>query len=418
MFWKNRRISLSAKLLKVSFKNKDGLVLSGRLHIPAGHIKTFAVYAHCFTCSKDIKAARNICQGLSERGIAALRFDFTGLGDSEGDFVETNFTTNVNDLLCASAFLEKNYQAPEIMIGHSLGGAAALVAASKLPSIKAVSTVNSPCHPKHVARHMHGAEDQILWSGEADVEISGRSFKIKKHFLDDLNSYDMTDVFKKLKAAVLVFHAPHDSTVNIKNASYIFSLAQHPKSFISLDSADHLIMNNEDAKYIASSIAAWASRYIQFECSEEKRDEKLGDGVVVTETDEGLYTQRVYAGNHIMRSDEPISVSGGLDLGPSPYDYLLAGLGSCTSMTIRMYAQHKGIGLDKVTVELEHDRIHAQDCEACETEKGMVDVIRRKITLEGPLSDLKKESMLKIADKCPVHRTLTREIRIETELKD
>jgi putative redox protein len=264
---------------------------------------------------------------------------------------------------------------------------------------------------------MHGAEDQILWSGEADVEISGRSFKIKKHFLDDLKSYDMTAVFKKLNAAVLIFHAPHDSTVNIKNASYIFSLAQHPKSFISLDSADHLIMNNEDAKYIASSISAWASRYIQFDCTEEKHDEKLGDGVVVTETDEGLYTQRVYAGNHIMRADEPLSVSGGLDLGPSPYEYLLAGLGSCTSMTIRMYAQHKGISLDKVTVELEHDRIYAQDCDSCETEKGMVDVIRRKITLEGPLSGLEKKAMLEIADKCPVHRTLTREIRIETELK-
>lgn len=407
---------MSAKLIKVSFKNKDGLVLSGRLHIPAGQIKTYAVYAHCFTCSKDIKAARNICQGLSERGIAALRFDFTGLGDSEGAFIETNFTTNVDDLLCAAEFLTENYEAPEIMIGHSLGGAAALVAASKLSGIKAVSTVNSPCHPKHVAHHMAGAEEQILWSGEADVEISGRSFKIKKHFLDDLKSYDMERVFKDLRAAVLVFHAPHDATVNIKNASYIFSMAKHPKSFIALDSADHLIMNNEDANYIASSIAAWASRYIQFDCKEEKH-EKQGEGVVVMETDEGLYTQRVYAGNHVMRADEPVNVPGGLDLGPSPYDYILAGLGSCTSMTIRMYAQHKGLSLDKVTVELEHDKIHAEDCKTCEAQTGMIDVIRRKIKLEGALSSLEREAILRIADKCPVHNILTKEVKIETELK-
>ncbi len=408
---------MSAKLLKVSFKNKEGLLLSGRLHIPAGHIRTFAVYAHCFTCSKDIKAARNICQSLSERGIAALRFDFAGLGDSEGDFVETNFTTNVEDLLCASAFLEEHYQAPEIMIGHSLGGAAALVAASKLHSIKAVSTVNAPCHPKHVAKSMAGVEEKIMWSGEADIEISGKSLKIKKHFIDDLKSYDMNQVFKDLDAAVLVFHAPHDSMVNIKNASSIFALAKHPKSFISLDSADHLIMNNEDAKYIASSIAAWASRYVQFDCKDDIH-EKPGEGdVVVMETDEGLYTQRVYAGNHIMRADEPVSIAGGLDLGPSPYDYLLAGLGSCTSMTIRMYAQHKSISLDRVTVELEHDKVHATDCASCETEKGMVDVIRRKIKLEGNLSNEDRAAILRIADKCPVHRTLTREVKIETELK-
>lgn len=405
---------MSAKLVKVEFKNKEGLTLSGRLHLPAGTIKTFAVYAHCFTCSKDIKAARNICQYLSERGIAALRFDFTGLGDSEGEFVDTNFTTNVTDLLSASKFLEENYQAPEIMIGHSLGGAAALVAASKLESIKAVSTINSPCHPKHVARHMAGAEEQILWNGEADIEISGRSLKIKKHFLDDLKAYDMEEVFRDLDAAVLVFHAPHDETVNIQNATMIFQLAQHPKSFISLDSADHLIMNNEDAKYIASSIDAWAGRYVKFDCQDDENHEKV-DGVVVMETSEGVLTQRVYAGRHVLRADEPQDVEGGLDLGPDPYDYLLASLGACTSMTLRMYANHKNIDLERVTVSLKHKKVHAKDCEECTSDSGYIDVIDREIKLDGNLTDEQSKRLLEIADKCPVHKTLHSEIKVNTK---
>ena len=404
---------MSAKLVKVEFVNAEGLKLSGRLHMPAGTIKAFAVYAHCFTCSKDIKAARNICQGLSERGIAALRFDFAGLGDSEGDFVDTNFTTNVTDLLAAASYLETHYQAPEIMIGHSLGGAAALVAASRLDSIKAVSTINSPCHPKHVARHMAGAEEQILWNGEAEVEISGRSLKIKKHFLDDLKSYDMDVVFRDLNAAVLVFHAPHDETVNIKNASNIFALAQHPKSFISLDSADHLIMDNEDAKYIASSIVAWAGRYVHFDCNEDTSAKPV-DGVVVMETSEGMFTQRVYAGQHVYRADEPTSVSGGMDLGPDPYAYVLAGLGACTSMTLRMYANRKNIALDRVTVSLSHEKIHANDCEDCESTSGKVDKITRSIKIEGDLSDSERKRLLEIADKCPVHKSLESEIKIET----
>lgn len=404
---------MSAKLVKVEFRNKEGLLLSGRLHLPAGTIKAFAVYAHCFTCSKDIKAARNICQYLSERGIAALRFDFAGLGDSEGDFVDTNFTTNVTDLQCAAAYLTEHYQAPEIMIGHSLGGAAALVAASRIDSIKAVSTINSPCHPKHVARHMAGAEEQILWNGEADVEVSGRSLKIKKHFLDDLKSYDMDTVFRDLNAAVLVFHAPHDETVNIKNATMIFQMAQHPKSFISLDSADHLIMNNEDARYIASSIDAWAGRYVTFDCQEDEERQKV-DGVVVMETSEGLFTQRVYAGRHVMRADEPTDIQGGQDLGPDPYSYMLAGLGSCTSMTLRMYANRKQIPLEKVTVSLSHEKVHAKDCADYDTQDGYIDVIHRVVKMEGDLTAEHKQRLLEIADKCPVHKTLEAEVKIRT----
>lgn len=250
---------------KIDFKNQIGLTLSAVLHRPRDEVRAYALYAPCFTCTKNVHAARRICQGLADRGIAALRLDFSGIGDSEGDFRDTNFTTNVHDLLAAAQFLEHHYKPPELLIGHSLGGTAAIVASSQLASIKAVATINSPCHPRHVSHHFADVEEKILWTGEADIDIGGKQFKIQKHFLDDLQSYSMEEVFKKLKAAILIFHAPHDDIVNIKNASYLFNLARHPKSFISLDSADHLIHNPYDADYIAASIAAWSSRYIQFD---------------------------------------------------------------------------------------------------------------------------------------------------------
>jgi putative redox protein len=400
-------------LLKVSFKNNKGQSLHGRLHMPLGQVKTFAVYAHCFTCTKDIKAARNICQSLAERGIAALRFDFSGLGDSEGVFAETNFTSNVDDLVAAAAFLTDAYQAPEIIIGHSLGGTAALIAATKIPSIKAVSTINSPCHPRHVARHFREVEQEILEQGEAEITISERKFKIQDHFLEDLRSYDMETVFANLHAALLVFHAPHDDTVNIKNANHIFGMARHPKSFISLDSADHLILDPNDASYIAASIAAWSSRYIQFACVGQKVDLAQGQ-VIVAETAEGLYTQRIYAGRHILRADEPETVQGGLDLGPNPYDYLLAGLGACTSMTLRMYAQHKGLKVDKISVYLDHQKMPADQGEEGQEAAGKIDVIKRKIAVTGELTAQQRDDLLWIANKCPVHRTLQSPVKIIT----
>jgi putative redox protein len=401
---------------KVDFKNQVGLTLSGHIHMPVGAIRAYAIYAPCFTCTQNVHAARRICQGLAERGIAALRLDFSGIGDSEGNFSDTNFTGNINDLLAAARFLEKKYQTPELMIGHSLGGTAAVVASSKLSSIKAVCTINSPCHPGHVAQHFTGLEETILWAGEADVDIGGQQYKIQKHFLDDLKSYDMEDVFQAFNAAILIFHAPHDDIVNIKNANYLFNLARHPKSFISLDTADHLIRDRRDADYIAATISAWSSRYIKFDAQEKSVGEE--GKVIVSETDEGKFTQRVYIGDHILRADEPRGVEGGLGLGPSPYDFLLAGLGACTSMTLRLYAEHKGYPLEHTTVLLSHNKIHAQDCANCETQEGKVDVIERTIQLEGNLSQAQKESLLLIADKCPVHRTLTSEVVINTKLKD
>lgn len=401
---------------KVEFKNRVGLTLSGSLHRPVGGVHAYAIYAPCFTCTKNVHAACRICQGLAERGIAALRFDFSGIGESEGEFSNTNFTTNINDLLAAAKFLEQHDKAPELMIGHSLGGTAAVVASSKLSSIKAVATINSPCHPRHVAHHFTGMEEKILWAGEADVDIGGRQYKIQKHFLDDLQSYEMEEVFKNLQAAILIFHAPHDDIVNIKNANYLFNLARHPKSFISLDSADHLIRDPHDADYIAASIAAWSSRYIRFDAPEKSLGEE--GKVVVAETDEGKFTNRIYIGDHILRADEPLGVEGGLGTGPSPYDFLLAGLGACTSMTLRLYAEHKGYPLERSTVYLSHEKIHAEDCANCETKEGKIDSINREIHLEGDLSAEAKAGLVAIAEKCPVHRTLTSEVVIKTSLKE
>jgi len=407
---------VSEQVESVTFKNQANLRLSGNIHLPAGHIRAYAIYASCFTCIKDLHAARRICQGLAERGIATLRFDFSGIGESEGNFRHTNFTSNVNDLLAAAQFLTTNYKSPEIMIGHSLGGTAAIVAASKLQLIKAVCTINSPCHPSHVAHHFSDIEDAVLWAGEADVEIEGRRFTIQKHFFDDLKSYDMKEVFNTLHAAILVFHAPHDDMVNIKNANYIFSLAQHPKSFISLDSADHLIRDRRDADYIAASISAWSSRYIKFD-AEEPIPSQEGT-VIVLETDEGKFTQRIYSGDHILKADEPIGVEEGLGTGPSPYDFLLIALGSCTSMTLRIYADHKKYALDRTTVYLRHQKIHEDDCENCENQGSKIDEITREVHLEGNLSDAEKADLIRIAEKCPVHRTLINKVLIKTSLKD
>ncbi len=400
---------------KVTFPGSLGNTLEARLELPKGDIRYYAVYAPCFTCTKDIVAARRITASLATRGIATLCLDFTGLGGSSGSFEQANFSTNVEDIQAAINYLKTRYRTPRLLVGHSLGGTTCLVAASKSPEIKAVATINSPCHPKHVARHFPGLEEELSWKGEADVKIEGRDFRIQKHFFDDLQSYDMESVLKKMKAALLVFHAPDDTTVNIQNASFIFSIAQHPKSFIALNEADHLITNRRDADYISNVISAWSQSYI---AQDDQEDEEQQE-VLVEETEEGVFTQNIQAGLHKMTGDEPKSVTGGLDKGPSPYDFLLAALGTCTSMTIRMYANFKKLPLDKVSVRLSHDKVHFDDCQDCQKgqEGKKVDHIRRIIQLEGNLSEDQKKAILKIADKCPVHKTLQGDLSITTKLK-
>lgn len=405
---------MALRSTKQSFTGGSGATLAARLDAPEGTPRAYALFAHCFTCTKDIKAASKIAAGLAQRGIATLRFDFTGLGHSDGEFANENFSSNVGDLVRAADFLRENFAAPTILIGHSLGGAAVLAAAKEISEARAVATIGAPADPAHVAAHFSGARDEIERTGEAEVLLAGRPFRIQKQFLEDIEGRKLESEIAGLRKALLVFHAPRDATVGIDNASRIFVAAKHPKSFVSLDDADHLLSDPKDAGYVAEVLAAWAGRYLPPAETAKEISTEEGE-VVVAEDGEGRLSQEIRAGRHVLRADEPASV-GGNDSGPTPYDYLLAALGACTSMTIRMYANHKQWPLDKVTVQLKHDKVHAEDCADCETREGKVDEIERRIGLEGALDDTQRERLLEIAEKCPVHRTLHSEIKVRSRL--
>ena len=399
---------------KLQFTGARGATLSARLDTPPAPPIAYALFAHCFTCSKDTRAATYLAAALAERGIATLRFDFTGLGGSGGDFASTNFSSNVEDLTAAADFMRGNFRAPEILVGHSLGGAAVLAAARAIPEAVAIATVGAPFDPAHVLRQIPHREE-IERVGEADVVLAGRQFRIRRQFLDDLAGQQLGDVVHGLGKALLIMHSPRDETVGIDNAGQIFQAARHPKSFVSLDHADHLLTRREDATYAGHLLAAWAVRYLGYRAPATPAP--VAGKVIVGETGEGRFTQFVAAGRHALRADEPES-AGGLDSGPSPYDFLLAALGSCTAMTLRMYADLKTIPLERVTVELAHEKIHAADCTECETREGKVDRIERVIRLEGVLDDAQRSKLLEIADKCPVHRTLHGEVTVATRLQD
>jgi putative redox protein len=382
--------------IKLEFENSNGETLAGLLELPErmGQVSSFALFAHCFTCGKDIAAASRISRALAARGIAVLRFDFTGLGNSDGDFGNTNFSSNVDDLVRAAAALEENYGAPQILIGHSLGGAAVLSAATRLPSVKAVVTIGAPATAEHVAHLFKSRAEQIKAQGQATVSLGGREFSIKKQFLDDIERYSSTGKIRDLDAALLVFHSPLDAIVSIDEAAKIYQAARHPKSFISLDKADHLLSKVEDSEYVATTIASWVSRYLEL----EQQDQARG----------------MYSNSHFLRADEPQKY-GGSDLGPTPYDLLLMSLGACTSMTLRMYANRKKLALEDVQIRLQHERVHAEDCVDC---NHSIERITRRIRLIGDLDDEQRQRLLEIADRCPVHRSLENEPQIVTELVD
>lgn len=400
---------------KVTFPGGNGAELSARLDLPNGPVRAFALFAHCFTCNKDLKAVTRLAGGLTRHGIAVLRFDFTGLGSSEGEFANTNFTSNLDDLVAAADWLRDHHQAPQILVGHSLGGAAVLAAASRIPEARAVATIGAPYDPEHVTGHFGEAVNQIIDTGAAEVSVGGRPFTIEKHFLDDISAHNMKAAIGGLKRALLIFHAPRDEIVGIDNAEQIFLAAKHPKSFVSLDDADHLMHNPDDAVYVSGVIAAWAESYIDAPKSTDAFELPGSPGeVVVWETGNGKFQQHVtVGGKHYLMADEPQSY-GGLDSGPSPYDLLLAGLGACTSMTLRMYAAHKNIPLEKVSVRMQHEKIHAEDCHECETKNGKVDVIEREVILHGDLDAETRARLIEIADKCPVHKTLHAEVKVVT----
>jgi putative redox protein len=401
---------------KVEFTGSTGATLAARLELPVGTPRGYAVFAHCFTCSKDSKAASRIARALTGSGVAVLRFDFTGLGDSDGDFSNTTFSSNVDDLVAAADYLERDHRAPTLLIGHSLGGAAVIAAAERVPSVRAVATVGAPSDPSHVTALFDSAVEGIAKDGEAEVSLAGRTFRIRRQLLDDLAEQPQRERIARLGRALLVMHSPVDEIVGIDNAREIFEAARHPKSFVALDGADHLLTQATDSTFAAAMIAAWAARYAldaPGQAAEDSAPLAPGD-VMVSSTSDGPFTQSIVAGAHVLVADEPVPI--GNDSGPSPYDLVLAGLGACTSMTMRMYADRKGIPLEGVRVLLRHERIHADDCETCETQTGLLDHISREITMAGNLTVEQIESLRVIADKCPVHRTLTGTVHVTTSV--
>ena len=403
---------------RFQFTGEGSHQLAAALELPDGEPRAYALFAHCFTCGKDTLAAKRISVALAAKGIAVLRFDFTGLGSSEGDFANSTFSSNVADLVHAADHLRKVRTAPSILIGHSLGGAAILAAAGRIPEAKAVVTIAAPSDPAHVTGLFSEHLDSIRAQGEVEVSLAGRPFRIKREFLDDIAEQELMKDITGLHKALLVMQSPVDDTVGIDNATKIFVAARHPKSFVSLDHADHLLTKPADALYAADVIAAWASRYIDaakpakaMDLAEEPRR------VVVQETRKSKFNQAITVGPHHLVADEPIA-AGGEDAGPGPYDFLLAGLGACTSMTMRLYADRKSLPLDRVTVTLKHSKIYAKDCAECETRDGMLDQIERDIAIDGALDAEQRKKLMEIADKCPVHRTLTSEIRIVTKAVD
>jgi len=401
---------------KLYFENQQGERLVAWLDWPLdGKPRAYALFAHCFTCSKNLKSVARISHALAAEGIAVLRFDFTGLGESEGDFSETTFSSNINDLLSAVNFMREYYSAPSILIGHSLGGAAVLTAAGHIPECQAVATIAAPFDPSHVTRMFQDSHTTIQKEGEAEVMFAGRKFRIKKQFMDDIKAVDMNDVIHNLGRALLVFHSPVDDTVGVDNAARIFEAAMHPKSFISLDRADHLLTREEDARYVGTVIAAWAIKYLTF--TGQSGTEWQQQGRISTHTEDmGFYTE-ISASGHVLYADEPKSV-GGENLGPSPYELLAAALGACTGMTLRMYADRKKWPLKEVNVHLKHQKIHANDCRDCPDTNGMLDHVTRELELVGNLNETQRQRLLEIAEKCPVHRTLHTGVNVRTTLSE
>lgn len=405
---------------RFSFENHAGHELRARIDMPVlGDPVAYAIFAHCFTCTKNLRAVGRITAALAEKGIATLRFDFTGLGESEGDFAETDFATDVSDLVAAAEHLEETREAPQVLLGHSLGGTAVLAATPRIPSAEAVATIAAPSSPTHLLEVLAEDLDEIRRTGRATVELQGRPFTITEEFLDSLEESGLPESVNELRTPLLVAHSPLDNLVGIDNASELFMAAKHPKSFLSLDNADHLLSREEDALYVGGVVAAWAERFLDTDTREMLQpDPSLEAPAIGTavRTEKGFRTE-VMANGFPLVADEPESV-GGTNQGPTPYDLLTASLGTCTSMTLRMYSDRKDWPLESVTVYLEHNKMHARDCEGCEYEEGKIDHIKREITLEGDLDDDQRERLLEIADRCPVHRTLHGQIHVETSLVD
>jgi len=404
---------------RITFPNERGEQLTARLELPGDEQPlAYALFAHCFTCSKDLTAAVHIARALSSRRIAVLRFDFTGLGESEGDFAATTFSSEVSDLAAAARFLEREYQAPRLLIGHSLGGAAVLAAAAQIPSTAAVVTIAAPFSPAHLRDLLGVSAEQIEQDGQASVVIEGRSFTIRKSLLDDLAAQDPAGTLHRLKAALLVMHSPRDRVVAIGNAADIYQAARHPKSFVSLDPADHLLSDPRDSRYAGEVIATWAGRYLALDLAELPAPipPVVIDNRVTARTGAEGFRTDLFANGFPLVADEPLAYGGGNE-GPGPYEYLLAALGACTGMTVRMYALSKQWPLEEVVVRLSHQKVHAEDCKECDDSDRRLDLFERELELRGALDETQRQRLLEIAERCPVHRTLTAGVRVKTTLR-
>ncbi len=402
------------KTRTVEFRNDDGLRLTGLIDEPAGRPRAWALFAHCFTCTKNSKAAAHIARALADDGYAVLRFDFTGLGQSEGEFADTNFSANVADLLAAVRYLGEEHESPALLVGHSLGGTAVLQAAAELDTVRALATIGSPADPAHVRGLLADDTEEIEETGEALVDLGGKSFRIRRQFLEDLDSHDLPGSVRELRRPLLIMHSPVDTVVSIDNATTLFGNAMHPKSFLSLDQADHLLSDQEDSRYAGRVLASWAARYVGAERPAIRLHAEPGEAV--SRTGATGFRSDVSLAGHTLIADEPEDY-GGTDMGPTPYDLLSGALATCTSMTIRMYADHKKLPVDAVTVSVRHDKIHAKDCENCEQEDGRIDRFRRELTLDGDLTDEQRQRILEIADRCPVHKTLHGDVHVQTRLR-
>jgi len=404
------------KSSKINFTNAKGETLSGRLDLPLEQDPhNFAIFAHCFTCTKDFSAVRNVSRALASEGFGVLRFDFTGLGDSDGDFANTNFSSNVDDLISAADFLAKSYKAPTLLVGHSLGGSAAIFAASEIESIEALATIGAPSNPVHVQKQLGKKLEKIENDGEAVVQLAGRDFTFKKQFLDDLKTVSCEDAARNLNKALLIMHSPQDATVSIKNAEEIYHAAHHPKSFVTLDGSEHLLIDKKNAAYVGKVISGWAARYIAMPLPETI---KTTHQVAASLDQEDGFTTQLKLGNHYLKADEPTRV-GGKDYGPTPYELLAGSLSACTAMTIQMYAKRKEWDVKNVLVHTSYSKDYAKDCSDCENnESAKIDTFNREIQFEGTLDEKQLKRLLQIADKCPVHKTLHSETQIITKLID
>ncbi len=401
---------------RLTFEGAGGAMLSARLELPADEKPlAWAIFAHCFTCSKNYKAVVNISRALAQAHVAVLRFDFTGLGESEGDFADTTFSSNVDDLVAAADFLAREYEAPSILIGHSLGGAAVLQAAHRVPSCRAVVTINAPAEPQHVKRHLRSSLEDIEKCGEAEVLLAGRPFTIKKQFLDDLNEQNMSEVIRGLERALLVFHSPNDAIVGVENAHQLYESAAEPKSFVSLEGADHLLSRAEDSEYVGAVIAAWAARYLGVPGA--PAGVAVPHGEVVVRTGRARYHTEIFAAGHALVADEP-ETAGGTDTGPTPFGLLMAALGACTTITLRMYADRKEWPLEEIGVRLRHQRFQAAEAPKSESGHPMLHEIAQRLELVGPLDEEQRARLLEIAHRCPVHRAIESGVVMPMELTE